>query len=58
MVDCLGFLLKVIVGEGNASERTLAQAAVMELVEAKPEPCEQVELMWVGDLVESVALLD
>ena len=47
LVDCLGLVLKAIVGEGNASERTLAQAAVMELVEEKPELLEKVELMWV-----------
>ena len=47
MVDCLGLVLKAIVGEGNASERTLAKAAVMELAETKPELLEKVELMWV-----------
>lgn len=45
------FLCKItilaIVGEGNASERTLAQAAVMELVEEKLELLEKVELMRV-----------
>lgn len=47
LIDSLGLILKAIVGEGNASERTLAKATVMELVEEKPELLEKVKLMWV-----------
>ncbi|MGJ5633719.1 IS5 family transposase [Nostoc sp. CALU 1950] len=47
IVDSLGLLLKVVVSEGNASERVLAAYALMELVEERPELLEKVEVMWV-----------
>ncbi len=47
MVDSLGLLYKVIVTEGNASERTLAMAAVMEMWEQERETLQRLQLMWV-----------
>jgi putative transposase len=46
-VDSLGLLYKVIVTEGNASERTLAMAAVMEMWEQERETLQRLQLMWV-----------
>jgi putative transposase len=39
--------LKVIVAEAQGSERVLAAAAVMELLDEKPDVLEKVQLMWV-----------
>jgi putative transposase len=47
LVDSLGLLLKVIVAEAQGSERVLAAAAVMELLDEKPDVLEKVQLMWV-----------
>ncbi|OKH15045.1 IS5 family transposase [Fischerella major NIES-592] len=47
IVDSQGLLLKVIVSEGNASERVLAAYALMELLEERPELLEKVEVLWV-----------
>jgi putative transposase len=47
LVDSLGLLLKVIVGEGNAGERVLAAYALMELWEEHPEILAHVEVLWV-----------
>ena len=46
-MDSLGLLYKVIVTEGNASERTLAMAAVMEMWEQERETLQRLQLMWV-----------
>ncbi|WP_315862304.1 transposase [Picosynechococcus sp. PCC 8807] len=46
-MDSLGLVYKAMVAEGNASERTLAKAAVMELLETQPKLLERVKLMWV-----------
>lgn len=47
MVDSLGLLYKVMVAEGNGSERTLAMALIMEMWEEQQEVLERLELMWV-----------
>ena len=47
LVDSLGLLYKVMVSEGNSSERTLALAAVMELREQQQQMLKRLRLMWV-----------
>lgn len=47
LVDSLGLLYKVMVSEGNGSERTLALAAVMELREQQQQMLKGLRLMWV-----------
>ena len=47
IVDSLGLLLKVVVSEGNATERVLAAFALMELLDEYPELLEKVEVLWV-----------
>ncbi|AMA08724.1 transposase (plasmid) [Picosynechococcus sp. PCC 73109] len=47
LVDSLGLLYKVMVSEGNSSERTFALAAVMELREQQQQMLKRLRLMWV-----------
>ncbi|MDJ1183426.1 transposase, partial [Roseofilum casamattae] len=46
LVDSLGLVIKVLVAEGNSSERTLASYALCELVEEQPQVLEKVQVIW------------